>query len=251
MVFQIRIADQVVEIHSLCGTVRSVSKAYLLPERENPSIVVTIQDQDILRELEEMWNAAKRLGLPVPIVGEGYCESLAVLRKVADAMPRFDTFLMHGAVVATEGVGYMFTANSGVGKSTRARLWLEEYPGSTVVNGDKPLIRITEDGVFACGTPWCGKEGWNTNTIVPLKAVFLLDRAEDETDTVEEMTMDQAFPTLLRQTHRPSDAAMAAKTVRLLNSLNGKVKFYRFRSHPNTEAVRLAFEAVKQDLRYC
>ena len=52
---------------------------------------------------------------------------------------------MHGAVVAIDNKAYMFTANSGVGKTTRAKLWLNEYPDSIIVNGDKPLIKITEN----------------------------------------------------------------------------------------------------------
>ena len=45
--------------------------------------------------------------------------------------------------------------------------------------------------VIACGTPWCGKEGWNTNIMVPLRAVFLLERAEE--DSIEEISLGQAF----------------------------------------------------------
>ena len=170
-------------------------------------------------------------------------ESLVIERKIADRMPEYNSFLMHASVVALEGRAYMFTAASGVGKTTRTSLWLEEYPTSFVVNGDKPLLKVEEDAVLACGTPWCGKEGWNTNTMVPLRAIFLLERADE--DFVEEISLGKAFPTILHQIHRPADPDAMRKTLGLLQALQGKVKFYRFRSTMNPEAVRMAYETAK------
>ena len=157
-----------------------------------------------------------------------------------------DTFLMHGSVVALDNQAYMFTAPSGVGKTTRTRLWLDLYPDSIVVNGDKPLIKITSTEAIACGTPWCGKEGWNTNTMVPLRAIFLLERADEgEESSCEEISLGKAFPFLLQQTHRPEDPDLMRKTLSLLKSLEGKVKIYRFRSTPTEDSVRLAYETAR------
>ena len=173
----------------------------------------------------------------------GFLEPFVALQKLADAIHHFQAFLMHGSVVALDGQAYMFTAPSGVGKTTRTRLWMQEYPCSVIVNGDKPIIKITDEEVLACGTPWAGKEGWNTNIMVPLRAIFLLERAEE--DSIEEITLGQAFPALLQQIYRPADASAMRMTIKFLQALEGKVKFYRFHSTPTREAVRLAYEAVK------
>ena len=37
-------------------------------------------------------------------------------------MPVYDTFLFHGSAIAVDGAAYIFTAKSGTGKSTHARL---------------------------------------------------------------------------------------------------------------------------------
>ena len=175
----------------------------------------------------------------------GEIESTIVQRKIAEAMLAFDTFLMHGSVVALDNQAYMFTAPSGVGKTTRIRLWLHLYPDSIVVNGDKPLIKITDTQVIACGTPWCGKEGWNTNTMIPLKAIFLLERADEgEESSIKEVSLGKAFPFLLQQIYRPDDLCMMRKTLQLLKSLEGKVKIYNFRSTPTAESVQLAYETA-------
>lgn len=176
----------------------------------------------------------------------GNIESKIIQQKIADNIPLFDSIVMHGSVVAFNNRGYMFTAPSGVGKTTRTRIWLDLYPSSIVVNGDKPIIKITDTQAFACGTPWCGKEGWNANTMVPLKAIFLLERADaEEESSVEEINIGKGFPFLLQQTHRPKDLGMMRKTLHLLKSLEGKVKIYKFRSTPTEESVKLAYETAK------
>lgn len=249
MVFHIKLAEQVIEVHSLCHMVYTVCEKYTIPFDENiiPNISVRIKDEDILQELHIIRMLYKYSnGNSSVSVGEAICESLAVFHKIADAMPDFNTFLMHGSVVACDGQAYMFVAPSGVGKSTRTKIWVDEIPGSLVVNGDKPLIKVKENEVLACGTPWCGKEGWNTNVMIPLRAIFLLERADDsQNNMIREIDFEDAFPNLLKQTHRSEKSELALKTVCLLSELQSKVKIYRFRSAPTSEAIHLAYETAR------
>lgn len=173
-------------------------------------------------------------------------ENQIIYRKIVEQSINYNTLLVHGSVVAMSGNGYMFTAPSGVGKTTRTRIFRNIYPDSIVVNGDKPLIKITSTQAIACGTPWCGKEGWNSNTMVPLRAIFLLERADEgENSSIEEVSIGRAFPALLQQTYRPDAPDLMKKTLFLLKSLENKVKIYRFRSAPTEESVRLAYETAK------
>ena len=172
-------------------------------------------------------------------------EALYVQRKIADALPKFNTFLMHGSVVANNGKAYMFSAPSGIGKTTRTNIWLEEYPDSIVVNGDKPYIKVRDDEIYACGTPWSGKEGWNTNIIVPLKAIFLLERAnEGEKSSIQEVNLVQALPFLLKQTYIPNNSEAIRNTMKIMMKLGNKVEIYRLRSEPTKESIKLAYETV-------
>lgn len=216
---------------------------------ERPDVIIRLSQEDL--DLERLQHHPDFVEPDITVDCEkvcvtydlGFLEPFVALHRFADALPPFQSFLMHGAVVALDGQAYMFTAPSGVGKTTRTRLWLEEYPSSIVVNGDKPVIQLREDGVYACGTPWAGKEGWNTNTMLPLRAIFLLERAS--TDSVEEISLGKAFPTILQQSHRPADVDSMRKTLALIQALEGKVKFYRFHSTPTREAVRLAYETAR------
>ena len=249
--FDVNIAGINIEIECLYGTEFGACKPYL-SDFEAPDILVTTTMEDIYREL----SIYPRFEFPrfetnkenIAITYDyANVEPLAVQRKIANSLPIFNTFLMHGSVVAVNGKAYMFTASSGTGKTTRANIWVNDYPGSIIVNGDKPYIKIEKDEVFACGTPWCGKEGMNTNAIVPLKGIFMLERAaQNEKDTIQEVGLTRALPFLLKQTFIPEGNDALKKTISLLLQMEQRVKLYKFRSKPTSEAIRLAYETVTQ-----
>ena len=219
-------AGQNVEIGNVDRTVRLCCRDYLLSDGGNqPPPDLRIR----LTETEKRQAAAS---------GDGMAECVTVLRRLAEAFLSRDILLLHGAAVAADGAAYLFTAPSGTGKSTRARLWMAEYPGSFVLNGDKPFLLFRENRILACGSPWSGKEGWNRNDMLPLKAVFLLERADR--DRVTELSLAQAFPKLLRQTWRPEDPALGRKTISLLRGMEGRLRFFRFESTMTGASVRLA-----------
>lgn len=77
---------------------------------------------------------------------------------------------LHAACVSMDGEAIAFTGKSGAGKSTRASAWQDAFQ-ATLVSGDRPLIKINEDGVEAYGVPWDGKEACYRNVHYPLKAI--------------------------------------------------------------------------------
>ena len=208
---------------------------------EKPDFTVCASDEEIAVGNEEFWEQHNNHDTG-NILG---VESRIIFKKTVEKMIWYNTILMHGVVVAKDGYAYMFTASSGVGKTTRSNFWLELYPGSVVVNDDKPFIRVTDNSILACGTPWSGKEGRNTNTAVPLRAIFLLERSDK--DKIESISLGKAFPDLLQQTYRSTDSFSLRKTIDLLKGLDGKVKIYRFQSTPTFESVRLAYETAKPE----
>ena len=70
--------------------------------------------------------------------------ALMILFAMASACT--GTVLFHSAVVSLDGRGYMFLGKSGTGKSTHARLWLQNIPGTELMNDDNPAVRVKPDG---------------------------------------------------------------------------------------------------------
>lgn len=88
-------------------------------------------------------------------------------------------FTVHSSSIVYEGEGVAFSARSGTGKSTHTSLWLENYPGTYILNDDSPAMRLRGDTWYIYGTPWAGTSGINQNMSVPLRGLVFLERSQD------------------------------------------------------------------------
>lgn len=237
-----RMADRNIEIRSMFTDVHERCREYRFDG--SPEIVVSIVPSDIDFEREKSARAAELEGRATAQYSDGYLETLAVYRKIAEKMPEYDTVLFHGSCVAVDGVAYLFAAKSGTGKSTHTRLWRELLGDrAEMVNDDKPLIRVTDEGATVYGTPWDGKHRLSSNIAVPLKALCTLARAEE--NHIEPVSAVEACPALLQQVYRPGDPVALAKTLTLIDRLTTKVSLWRLGCNMNIEAARLAYETMK------
>ena len=174
-------------------------------------------------------------------------ELLVLHERLANTLLKHDILLIHGAAVASEGVSCLFTGPSGRGKTTRMQRWLEEYPDSFVVNGDKPFIIVQDDRVLACGSPWGGKENLGSNVVIPLQAVFQIEWDEEGRGTqIQRLGPGEAFQCLYSQTHKPKTSEGVRKTLDLIGKMLRQVPVYSFRSQPTREAMRVAHDALYQ-----
>ncbi len=242
MDFSICIANRSVLIHSIYQNIYNLCESYRIEEVTAPDI--EIQSKETLINAE---NNRIRIS-PGQALDLSGVERMVVLRLTAEALLSFDTLLMHGAVVAVDNAAYMFTAKSGTGKTTHIQKWLQSIKGSYVVNGDKPFIIVREPGKspLACGSPWAGKENLQVNTMVPLKAIILLERAEE--NRIERIPFVRAFPTLLQQVFHPENVEGMRKTLRLMQRLNLGVSFWRFQCNNfKDDCFEVAYNALVRD----
>ena len=102
----------------------------------------------------------------------------ALMIQFAMASATLNTVLFHAAAVSLDGKGYMFLGKSGTGKSTHARLWLQNIPGTELMNDDNPAVRIKADRTAVVyGTPWSGKTPCYRNISAPIGGIVLLSQA--------------------------------------------------------------------------
>lgn len=175
-----------------------------------------------------------------------YLESLAIQRKLSEALIDYDTILFHSSALAVDGQGYLFAALSGTGKSTHSRLWREMYGDRvTMINDDKPFIHVGEDEVRVYGSPWNGKHHLGTNTSVPVKAICILTR--DTTNHIERIKADEAFAILYQQTYRSKDPAKLAHTIDLITRMADKVSLYRLGCNMDPDAARVSYEGMNDE----
>ena len=76
-------------------------------------------------------------------------EYLELGPRVCDALLPYGRILFHGAAILWRGRVWVFTANSGTGKTTQYMLWKLCFGSEIkILNGDKPLLEFREDGII-------------------------------------------------------------------------------------------------------
>lgn len=237
-----RIAGRIIAIESVYSKVHDLCADYRYNDTADFS--VETNQESVEFEREKSRNEDIKEGIPIRYFSDDYLETLAVYRQIAEKMIDFDTILFHGSVIAVDGIGYLFTAKSGTGKSTHTRLWRELFGERAVmINDDKPLIKVSENGIIAYGTPWDGKHRLSTNTSVPLKSVCVLERSED--NHIERVTADSVYNMLVQQVYRPQSPRKLLKTLQLIDVLAENAAFYRLGCNMDISAAETAYNAMK------
>ncbi len=237
-----KFAEKTVEINSLYDEVHRLCEGYECDEVAD--FVVTIAESDIAYEREKSAKEQEIQGEAVIDYPDSYLETLAVYRKIAEEMVKYNTILFHGSVVAVDGEGYLFTAKSGTGKSTHTRLWRELFGERAVmINDDKPLINVTDKGATVYGTPWNGKHRLGMNACVPLRAICVLERGIN--NHIERVDKKSVYSMLLQQTYRPKEAGLMIKLLTLVDKLSANVGLYRLGCNMDIEAAKVAYAGMK------
>lgn len=107
-----------------------------------------------------------------------------------------DSLILHCAYIVYKGKAILFSAPSGVGKSTQAELW-ERYRKSYTVNGDRALLRKIDNRWTACGWPVCGSSEICNLKDTPVHAIVML--TQSKTNHAEKLSPVHAFTQLYGQ----------------------------------------------------
>jgi len=240
--FKIRLADKIIEISAIHKYIADYCKEYISTGISDFSVQVTQSDIDFEREKSKQEDIKENIS--IRHFSDDYLETLAVYRKIADEMLEYNTILFHGSVVSVDNIGYLFTAKSGTGKSTHTSLWREFFKERAVmVNDDKPLLRVTENGVTAYGTPWNGKHRLSTNIGVPLNAICVLERSDE--NHIEKVTAESVYNMLVQQVYRPQNPQKLLKTLQLIDVMADNVNFYRLGCNMDISAAETAYNGMK------
>ena len=229
--FVIQLAGVRIRIENRYPFIERQCRDYIC-EGEDAAFAVSVSEDEILQE--------KQFGE----FSDGYCESICLYRHICEELPSYNVFLMHSSVIEVDGYAYAFTAKSGVGKSTHTALWLKNVPHARVLNGDKPLYRVEEDGsLTAFGTPWNGKENWGENISARLAAICFIERGTE--NSIRPADEDVAVSRLMHQLYLRGERQSVQKRLILMDRLMAAVPYYVLACNVSDEAARLAYETMR------
>ena len=241
--FSIRIAGFTSRVLSLFDSTRDYCRKYLTEEL--PEWDITVNREDLAFEQEALRQEALEEGLRIRLCTDPFLERTAIPRKLAEYLFDRDILMTHGSTVAVDGKAYLFTAKCGTGKSTHTRLWRQVFGQRAVmVNDDKPFLKLTENGVLACGSPWSGKHGLDTNVTLPLQGICILSRGKE--NCIRQISSEEALPMLLYQSYCPLEQAKRVRFEELVRQLAESTPLWHMECNMNPSAAEVSHDAMSR-----
>ena len=149
---------------------------------------------------------------------------------------------LHAACVELDGFAVAFTGHSGLGKSTRAKAWVDGL-GAQWISGDRPAVRLERDGSTACGVPWDGKEQIFRDVEVPLRCILEVRRSP--ANYVRALSEEQARRVITQQCFIPMwDTDSAVLALSNVRSLIRKTPVYRVFCGPDAQDARAIYDII-------
>jgi hypothetical protein len=143
--------------------------------------------------------------------------------------------MFHAAGVIDRGQGILFAAHGGGGKTTTAYLW-QDRPDVRVINDDKVIVRKVNGEFRMYGTPWPGQGGMALAEEAPLKRIFILKQAPE--NSAAGLPSAQAAALLLARAFTPLwNAAGIDYTLQFLDELCQAVPCQELGFLPDSSAV--------------
>lgn len=122
--------------------------------------------------------------------------SLMRMLPMREIFQHFQTLFLHASQIALRGKGILFTAPSGTGKTTQAKLW-KQYRGAEIICNDRTLTRKLDGVWHTYGYPIDGSEPVRSEQVNRLGCVVLL--RQGLTNTIHRLPPAKAVSLLMRQ----------------------------------------------------
>ncbi len=157
---------------------------------------------------------------------------------------RLGTVPVHSSVVVCNNSAVMCLGESGTGKSTHTRLWLENIGNTHLLNDDSPIVSIVDDEVRVYGSPWSGKTDCFLQENYPIAGLLRLEQRKE--NTIRRLSVVESFAAL--QPSCPPSLAKEEHCMDLLVSFIShvieRVPVYRMGCLPNTDAAQMSHKTL-------
>ena len=233
-----RIADLVVGVDFQYERGYNQAQPYRIDDETEPDLCLKPTD----KQIEYVLNR----GVDTIELAE-YCATRWLFQKI---ILNFDGLVLHSSAVVYEDKAYLFSANSGTGKSTHTQFWIRQFGANNafILNDDAPAIRNINGTWFAYGTPWSGGSPLNVNAKVPLQGIGFLERAQ--TNWTKQITPDEAANLFLMQTTTPLHKKELVVALDRIVNLLVEIPVFRIGCTMDSNAACISYEAMRDAKSY-
>lgn len=228
-----KIADLIVEMNPKYNNTLELAKPFVFDGEREADFELKASDE----YLDQLMTRAAE-GVTVEQI-ENFALSGDFNRKAIN----YGTMLIHSSALIYDGGAYLFSGDSGVGKSTHTRLWLKAFGDKVhIMNDDKPVVKLLDDKAVACGTPFDGGSGIALNENYPLKAIIFVERGEK--NSVRIPTSREIIQKLYFQTAHMVNRETAEKMLTNIERILSLTQFYVLTCNMDISAAYIAFENI-------
>lgn len=218
-------------------------------ERENGRCVLTIAETGVYQARAEYTSDMKQIDC---FLNKERCRpenmnigTLMRFLPMRAVLDHFGILFFHASQIAYGGKGILFTAPSGTGKTTQAKLW-RDYRGAELLCNDRTLIRKSGDEWFTYGYPLDGSEPVRSTQITPLGCIVLLQQGKG--NKVERLRGGKAVSGLMSQLVMDAwDADARAHAIELLSDMMHEIPVYQLSCTPDQRAVACLEKRLSED----
>lgn len=230
---KLSVADLIVEINPIYDLLKSRLGPYVYDGEKEADIVIPLSEQFFIDRRNEH-----------PELSLEECEYLYTGSCFYTELIKFGGVLLHASCVQYENYAYLFSANSGTGKSTHTHLWLQKFPTAEILNDDKPAIRKIDNKYYAFGTPWSGKFDESINTKTEIAGITFLFRGE--TNEITRVSGSDVMFDFMNQTVRPNKKEYMVFFMEILDKILSDVPVFKMKCNISEEAVETSYNAMKR-----
>lgn len=151
--------------------------------------------------------------------------------------------LVHSSVLVYDNKAYLFTADSGAGKSTHTRMWLDKFGEKVhILNDDKPIVKIKNGVPLCCGTPFDGGSKIANNETVPIGAIIFIERSDTNFMTIPETKeiVQRLYTSTVKYVNKEDGMCLLSN----FDNLISHTKFFVLHCNTDKSAVDVAYYAI-------
>lgn len=228
-----KIADLIVEYETKYDMLKTRSEKYHMDTNQKSDFQIVVEKERVQKDLEKYADATEESAEYV-ITGNIFH------RKILD----YQGCHLHASCVVVGDKAYLFSADSGTGKSTHTGLWLRYLADKSpyILNDDKPALRVFDDGVYAYGTPFSGKYDISENRKVHVKGICFLEQSD--TNAIWKLESSKAIQLFLEQTTYHLSQENMEKLLDVLEVIMENVPIYKMQCNISQEAVKMSYEMM-------
>jgi len=152
----------------------------------------------------------------------------------------YGCFYLHSSAVVLDGFAYLFSAPSGTGKSTHARLW-NKLAKAEYINDDQPYYKMGEQ-IVVYPSPWSGKHKRYSTSSAPLKAFIVIKQAKQ--NKIYKVDKKSALSYLYKQIVQHDEDELRIKMLEYMQKIVEQIPFYLLECDVSSLAFITCFEEV-------